>query len=63
MKKMKKYNVFVKSTIFLLTLIFLMPALISPVIAQGNTTGINISELLKSEEPGGRERVRVRGKN
>lgn len=49
---MKKYNVFVKSTIFLFTLIFLMPALISPVIAQGNTTGINISELVKSKEPG-----------
>lgn len=49
---MKKYNVFVKSTIFLFILILLMPALISPVIAQGNTTGINISELLKSEEPG-----------
>lgn len=49
---MKKYNVFVKSTIFLFTLIFLMPALISPVIAQGNTPGINISELLKSKEPG-----------
>jgi len=49
---MKKYNVFVKSTIFLFTLILLMSALISPVIAQGNTTGINISELLKSEEPG-----------
>lgn len=29
-----------------------MSALISPVIAQGNTTGINIKELLKSEEPG-----------
>jgi len=29
-----------------------MPALISPAIAQGNTTGINISELLKSNEPG-----------
>jgi uncharacterized membrane protein len=29
-----------------------MPALISPVIAQGNTTGINISELVKSKEPG-----------
>jgi hypothetical protein len=49
---MKKYNVFVKSTIFLFTFIFLMPALISPVIAQGNTTGINISELVKSKEPG-----------
>ncbi len=49
---MKKYNVFVKSTIFLFTLILLMSALISPVIAQGNTTGINIKELLKSEEPG-----------
>jgi len=49
---MKKYNVFVKSTIFLFTLVLLMSALISPVIAQGNTTGINISELLKSEEPG-----------
>lgn len=49
---MKKYNVFVKSTIFLFTLIFLMLALISPVIAQGNTTGINISELVKSKEPG-----------
>ena len=49
---MKKYNVFVKSTIFLFILILLMPALISPVIAQGNTTGINISELLKSKEPG-----------
>jgi len=49
---MKKYNVLVKSTIFLFTLIFLMPALISPVIAQGNTTGINISELVKSKEPG-----------
>src|SRR5665648_40078 len=49
---MKKYNVFIKSTIFLFTLILLMSALISPVIAQGNTTGINISELLKSEEPG-----------
>jgi hypothetical protein len=49
---MKKYNVFVKSTIFLFTLIFLISALISPVIAQGNTTGINISELLKSKEPG-----------
>ena len=49
---MKKYNVFVKSTIFLFTLIFLMPALISPVIAQGNTTGVNISELVKSKEPG-----------
>jgi hypothetical protein len=52
MKKMKKYNILVKSTIFLFTLIFLMPALISPVIAQGNTTGINISELVKSKEPG-----------
>jgi hypothetical protein len=52
MKIMKKYNVFVKSTIFLFTLIFLMLALISPVIAQGNTTGINISELVKSKEPG-----------
>ena len=49
---MKKYNVFIKNTIFLFTLILLMSALISPVIAQGNTTGINISELLKSEEPG-----------
>ena len=49
---MKKYNVFVKSTIFLFILVLLMSALISPVIAQGNTTGINISELLKSEEPG-----------
>jgi hypothetical protein len=49
---MKKYNVFVKSTIFLFTLIFLISALISPVIAQGNTTGINISELVKSKEPG-----------
>ena len=49
---MKKYNVFVKGTIFLFTFIFLMPALISPVIAQGNTTGINISELVKSKEPG-----------
>ena len=49
---MKKCNVFVKSTLFLFILILLMPALISPVIAQGNTTGINISELLKSEEPG-----------
>ena len=49
---MKKYNVFIKSTIFLFTLILLMSALISPVIAQGNTTGINIKELLKSEEPG-----------
>jgi hypothetical protein len=49
---MKKYNVFVKSTIFLFTLIFLIAALISPVIAQGNTTGINISELVKSKEPG-----------
>ena len=49
---MKKYNVFIKSTIFLFTLILLMSALISPVIAQGNTTGINITELLKSEEPG-----------
>jgi len=49
---MKKYNVFVKSTIFLFTLVLLMSALISPVIAQGNTTGINIKELLKSEEPG-----------
>jgi len=49
---MKKYNVLVKSTIFLFTLIFLMPALISPVIAQGNTTGINISELVESKEPG-----------
>jgi hypothetical protein len=52
MKIMKKYNVFVKSTIFLFTLIFLISALISPVIAQGNTTGINISELVKSKEPG-----------
>lgn len=49
---MKKYNVFIKSTIFLFTLILLMSALISPVIAQGNTTGINIKEMLKSEEPG-----------
>ena len=49
---MKKYNVFVKSTVFLLTLVLLMSALISPVIAQGNTTGINIKELLKSGEPG-----------
>ena len=49
---MKKYNVLVKSTIFLFTFIFLMLALISPVIAQGNTTGINISELVKSKEPG-----------
>ena len=49
---MKKYNFFVKSTIFLFTFIFLMPALISPVIAQGNTTGINIPELVKSKEPG-----------
>ena len=49
---MKKCNVFIKSTIFLFTLILLMSALISPVIAQGNTTGINIKELLKSEEPG-----------
>jgi hypothetical protein len=52
MKKMKKYNVFVKSTIFLFTLIFLISALISTVITQGNTTGINISELVKSKEPG-----------
>ena len=49
---MKKYNIFIKGTIFLLTLIFLMPALISPVIAQENTTGTNISELLKQKEPG-----------
>ena len=49
---MKKYNVLIKGTIFLFTFIFLMPALISPVIAQGNTTGINISELVKSKEPG-----------
>ena len=49
---MKKYSILIKGTIFLLTLIFLMPALISPAIAQGNTTGINISELLKSNEPG-----------
>ncbi len=49
---MQKYNIFVKSMIFLFTLTFLMSALISPVIAQGNTTGINISELLKSKEPG-----------
>ncbi len=49
---MKKYNVLVKSMIFLFTLIFLLLALISPVIAQGNTTGINISELVKSKEPG-----------
>ena len=49
---MKKYNIFIKGTIFLLTLIFLIPALISPVIAQENTTGINITELLKSKEPG-----------
>ena len=38
--------------VFLFTLIFLMLALISPVIAQGDTTGLNISELLKSKEPG-----------
>lgn len=49
---MKKYNIFVKGTIFLLTLIFLIPTLISPVLAQENTTGINILELLKSNEPG-----------
>jgi len=51
-KIIKKYNVFVKSMVFLFTLIFLMLALISPVIAQGDTTGLNISELLKSKEPG-----------
>jgi len=49
---MKKCNVFVKSSIFLFVLIFLMLALISPVIAQGYTTGVNISGLLKSKEPG-----------
>jgi len=49
---MKKYNVFIKGTIFLLAFIFLLPALISPVIAQENTTGINITEFLKSKEPG-----------
>jgi hypothetical protein len=49
---MKKYHVLIKSTIFLFTLLFLIPALISPVIAQENTTGINISELVKSKEPG-----------
>jgi len=49
---MKKYNIFIKVTIFLFILIFLIPALISPVLAQENTTGINILELLKSNEPG-----------
>ena len=49
---MKKYNILIKGTIFLFALIFLMPALISPVIAQENTTGINIPEFLKLEEPG-----------
>lgn len=49
---MKKYNILIKGTIFLFALIFLIPALISPVIAQENTTGINIPEFLKLEEPG-----------
>lgn len=49
---LKKYNGFIKGTIFLFALIFLMLALIPPVIAQENTTGINIPEFLKLEEPG-----------
>ena len=51
-KAIKEYNVFIKGTICLFILIFLIPALISPVIAQENITGINIPEFQKLEEPG-----------
>ena len=49
---MKKYNILIKGTIFLFTIIFLIHALISPTLAQADTTGINIPEFLKLEEPG-----------